>query len=393
MLKYGPAWEHDRVSTAPAAEAPFETAQEPRQEQGEDEDRTDGKVAQPGTFGPQFATIDRMATLEHPAESRAGRRASSDRDEAELVRRAQLGSSTAFEQLVLLRGPQLYRYLAVRLHDETDALDALQETLTAAWQGLPRLKQPAKFWPWLCGIASNKAADTARARLRTTDDEIEVEARALSSSRSAKRSPPYPNSSGRCCCSATSSGSPGGGGAGARHPGRNGEVEERPRTQGAHGGLVMTRKRDEFEEQNIERALREIGEAVDPPGEEELPLSRGRQLRRPRPGSSGGPRRRGLSLRLGWTAAATAVALLVGSGLGFGVGNSVTPAVQASTTCTGTGFLPAQGWNVMQCGTVTSGKRARPSRPTSRFSRTRSRMTLPEHGVLIHATFTTAATR
>jgi RNA polymerase sigma factor (sigma-70 family) len=117
-----------------------------------------------------------MATLEHPAESRHGMRASADLEEAELVRRAQLGSSAAFEQLVLQRGPQLYRYLVVRLHDETDALDALQETLTAAWQGLPRLKQAAKFWPWLCGIASNKAADTASARVWTTDVEIEVEA-------------------------------------------------------------------------------------------------------------------------------------------------------------------------------------------------------------------------
>jgi RNA polymerase sigma factor (sigma-70 family) len=121
-----------------------------------------------------------MATLEHPAESTYAMRRSDEVEEAELVRRAQLGSSAAFEQLVLRRGPQLYRYLVVRLRDEPDALDALQETLTAAWQGLPGLKRAAKFWPWLCGIASNKAADAARARLRTTDLEIEVEANAAS---------------------------------------------------------------------------------------------------------------------------------------------------------------------------------------------------------------------
>jgi RNA polymerase sigma factor (sigma-70 family) len=85
-------------------------------------------------------------------------------DEPELVRRAQLGSAAAFEKLVLLRGPQLHRFLGARLRDEPDALDALQETLTAAWQGLPRLSTPSKFWPWLCGIAANKAADIARRR-------------------------------------------------------------------------------------------------------------------------------------------------------------------------------------------------------------------------------------
>jgi RNA polymerase sigma factor (sigma-70 family) len=117
-----------------------------------------------------------MATLEHPAEPRPVMRTRADLGETELVRRAQLGSSAAFEQLVLLRGPQLYRYLVVQLRDDADALDALQETLAAAWQGLPRLKHAARFWPWLCGIASNKAADTARARVWTTNVELEVEA-------------------------------------------------------------------------------------------------------------------------------------------------------------------------------------------------------------------------
>jgi hypothetical protein len=95
---------------------------------------------------------------------------------------------------------------------------------------------------------------------------------------------------------------------------------------------------------------------------------------------------------------ATAVALLIGSGLGFGVGSSVTPTVQASTTgFTGTGFLPAQGWNVIQSGTATSGKRAIaiaanvPLHPTDRVGKTPARTvaSLPAHGVLIHATFTT----
>jgi RNA polymerase sigma factor (sigma-70 family) len=117
-----------------------------------------------------------MATFEHPAESNHAMQPSGELGEAELVRRAQLGSSSAFEQLVLRRGPQLYRYLVVRLRDEPDALDALQETLTAAWQGLPGLRLTTRFWPWLCGIASNKAADAARARVLTTDVAIEVEA-------------------------------------------------------------------------------------------------------------------------------------------------------------------------------------------------------------------------
>lgn len=87
--------------------------------------------------------------------------------EASVVRRAQMGSAAAFEQLVLSRGPELYRYLAIRLRHEGDARDALQETFTAAWQALPSLREPARFWSWLISIAAHKAADVSRRRLPT----------------------------------------------------------------------------------------------------------------------------------------------------------------------------------------------------------------------------------
>ncbi len=151
----------------------------------------------------------------------------------------------------------------------------------------------------------------------------------------------------------------------------------------------MTRNRDEFDEQKIERAFEELGEAVEPPGEEELRALARSAAMAPAPREAPTVGRRRLPLRLRWTVAATAAALLVGSGLGFGVGNSVTPTVQASTTFTGTGFLPAQGWNVMQSGTATAGKRATAIAANVPLQPNMVRMTLPEHGVLIHATFTT----
>lgn len=116
-------------------------------------------------FGQQVATTEGVPRPD-PSVARptSTPRRVEQLDEPELVRRAQLGSSAAFEQLVLTRGPSLYRYLAVRLRDESDARDALQETLIAAWQGLPNLKVASKFWPWLCGIAAHKAADVARGR-------------------------------------------------------------------------------------------------------------------------------------------------------------------------------------------------------------------------------------
>ncbi len=98
-------------------------------------------------------------------------------DEAELVRRAQLGSVAAFEQLVLVVGPSVHRYLALRLRNDSEVRDALQETLLAAWQGLPRLQQADKFLPWVLGIATHKAADARRGRVRTSDADVELQGR------------------------------------------------------------------------------------------------------------------------------------------------------------------------------------------------------------------------
>jgi RNA polymerase sigma-70 factor (ECF subfamily) len=88
--------------------------------------------------------------------------------DVELVRRAQLGSTLAFEQIVVALGPAVHRFLVYRLGGDGEARDALQETLAAAWQGLPRLADPGKLRAWLLGIAANKAADAARRRPGTT---------------------------------------------------------------------------------------------------------------------------------------------------------------------------------------------------------------------------------
>lgn len=106
-------------------------------------------------------------------------------DDAELVRRAQLGSVAAFETLVVRYGGRLQRYLRIELRDESDAHDAMQESLTAAWRGLPALRRADRFWPWLAGIASHKAADVHRRRPRTAvrepaesrEDDLLLEAR------------------------------------------------------------------------------------------------------------------------------------------------------------------------------------------------------------------------
>ena len=71
---------------------------------------------------------------------------------------------SAFDELIEPYVQRLYRFLVVRLRDESDARDALQETLLAAWLGLPQLRERDRPWAWLVGIAAHKAADSARRR-------------------------------------------------------------------------------------------------------------------------------------------------------------------------------------------------------------------------------------
>lgn len=89
-----------------------------------------------------------------------------------LVLSAQAGSAVAFEELAAAHGPRLSRYLIVRLGSRTEAEDVLQETLSAAWLGLPRLRDTTRFWPWLVGIASRKIADSRRGARETLLSEV-----------------------------------------------------------------------------------------------------------------------------------------------------------------------------------------------------------------------------
>jgi RNA polymerase sigma-70 factor (ECF subfamily) len=110
-----------------------------------------------------------MQDLSRPADVSKGSASRAQLDEFELVRRAQLGSSAAFDELVVRRGPDLYRYLLVRLRNESDARDALQEAMTDAWRGLPGLRRADRFWPWLVAIAARKGASVVRDRGETTE--------------------------------------------------------------------------------------------------------------------------------------------------------------------------------------------------------------------------------
>ena len=111
------------------------------------------------------------------------------------------------------------------------------------------------------------------------------------------------------------------------------------------------RRHRQDEEHVIRALLARLGDEADDPTEAELRraarLAAGEgRTPQERPGSRARPWR---PLRVRW-AAGGAAALLVATGLGFGVASWLTPTGSARTDVEGFGFLPAAGWTVIQVG-------------------------------------------
>jgi RNA polymerase sigma-70 factor (ECF subfamily) len=81
------------------------------------------------------------------------------------VTRARQGDSTAFEQLAMQHVTNLYR-IATAMVGAADARDVTQETLVSAWRELPRLRDDARFEPWLRQICVNRCRNELRRRAR-----------------------------------------------------------------------------------------------------------------------------------------------------------------------------------------------------------------------------------
>lgn len=66
-----------------------------------------------------------------------------------LITDSQAGNRQAQEQLILAVQNHVYYHCRKILRNEDDALDASQEILISLLRGLPSLREPAAFWPWL----------------------------------------------------------------------------------------------------------------------------------------------------------------------------------------------------------------------------------------------------
>ena len=74
----------------------------------------------------------------------------------ELVLRAQHGDEKAFTDLILMNKHNLYKIAKMRLIDEDDIEDAIQETMIETFKHIRKLKDVNAFKPWITKILINK---------------------------------------------------------------------------------------------------------------------------------------------------------------------------------------------------------------------------------------------
>jgi RNA polymerase sigma factor (sigma-70 family) len=89
-----------------------------------------------------------------------------------LISRTLAGDAQAFAALALRYEGPLRNLIGFHVGSTEDLQDVLQETLLAAWAGLPRLREPGKFRAWLLQVARNRCHDFLKSRLHR-DEPVE----------------------------------------------------------------------------------------------------------------------------------------------------------------------------------------------------------------------------
>ena len=82
--------------------------------------------------------------------------------EDSLVRSAQRGNRSAFEEMVRRTSRLVYARFYLETGDTHQSEDLVQETYLQAFRALASLESPSQFRAWLCTIADNVLIDSAR---------------------------------------------------------------------------------------------------------------------------------------------------------------------------------------------------------------------------------------
>lgn len=92
--------------------------------------------------------------------------------EEQLIRRAQQGDNSAFEQLLLAHQKKVYNLCLRMAANPDDALDLSQEAFIKAWRALGQYQFEANFSTWLFRLTSNVCIDFLRRKKRRQETSL-----------------------------------------------------------------------------------------------------------------------------------------------------------------------------------------------------------------------------
>lgn len=85
-------------------------------------------------------------------------------DEIDLIRRAQLEDTSAYEELVRRYYSKIYGLVYGMTSSREDAEDVTQEVFVKAWKALGHFREQASFFTWIYRIAINRAINFRKRR-------------------------------------------------------------------------------------------------------------------------------------------------------------------------------------------------------------------------------------
>jgi RNA polymerase sigma-70 factor (ECF subfamily) len=94
--------------------------------------------------------------------------------EAELVRLAQKGGLTAFEELVARHRDKIYARAYSMMRNEDEALDLSQDAWVKGWRRLAQFQGDSSFVTWMTRIVINLCLDQLRKHKRQRTESIEA---------------------------------------------------------------------------------------------------------------------------------------------------------------------------------------------------------------------------
>jgi RNA polymerase sigma-70 factor (ECF subfamily) len=104
--------------------------------------------------------------MHHLTPRPAGAASVAPPDDLPLVERALLGDGRAYDELYRRHRDRVARVAYLLLGDPDQAQDAAQEAFLIGWRDLRRLRDPARFRPWVTGVAVNLCRRRHRASAR-----------------------------------------------------------------------------------------------------------------------------------------------------------------------------------------------------------------------------------